>query len=338
MNNNIVSKKIIRRKLQFAGNSSYVLTLPKVWIKSVGLDNKNSEVIIDEFPDGSLRIYPENKDENKAEINKELLIRIDKSRDHDEIIRLILAGYLASKGKITIVSKKDRIISPDLIIKIEELTGKLWGSEIILQSPEMIVLHDALDPTQMSLKDIISRAFTTAENMITWALEAIISHDINVIINVRRTENTLDKLYYFALRQLYQAASSIIFANAIGIYPSEVIDYHLLIKNIERAGDHANNIVNSIDRGISDEKILQTQGIKAKEAFSEAVKSFLKGDEDRAQLSIKKSVEVKNRMSDVKLKPDGFAISKSILRISDYASDIAELVINRTISEIDISE
>lgn len=52
------NKQTTRRKLQFAGNSSYVLTLPKKWIISQNLDTNNSEVLIEELSDSTIRITP----------------------------------------------------------------------------------------------------------------------------------------------------------------------------------------------------------------------------------------------------------------------------------------
>lgn len=334
-----MANRITRRKLQFAGNSSYVLTLPKYWIKSVGLDTHGSEVMIEELPDGSVRIFPESMKEATDRSENELIIRnVGKSKDAEEIIRLVLAGYLASKSKITISAKEGEILSPKLIFKIEELSSKLWGSEIIETDPEKLVLHDALDPTQMSIAEIISRAFSTASNMITWALEALHTMDQDIVKMVSNTENTLDKLYYFCLRQLYQASNSMMFANIIGILTSEVIDYHLLIKNIERAGDHANNIVLSMMDGLDKVDFLREKGEEALNAFTESVNAFLKNNVEMAQNSIYMANNLKNMKEMSFQSNNSYSIFKSILRIADYASDISELVINRTTAMKQVTE
>ncbi|MCY3410573.1 MAG: hypothetical protein INQ03_02945 [Candidatus Heimdallarchaeota archaeon] len=332
-----MSKKVTRRKLQFAGNSSYVLTIPKAWIKSAKLDKKDSEVMIEELADGSLRIYPESITDVSNEIN-DLSIQVGNKTSSEEVIRFILAGYLNSKSKISINSKKNETLPANLTMKIEDLTQKLWGSEIITQSAESVVLHDALDPTQLTLLDIIQRAFNTASHMLTMALEAIEEKDNDKLLQIQRSENTLDKLYYFALRQLYQASNSILFANSIGINPSDVIDYHLLIKNIERIGDHANNISKAIqsekDAAFNNELIIYGQ--EALEACKLAVNSFLMNTQvekryAKANEAIILKENIVKQIGNLDLSPSDFSISKSILRIADYASDIAELQINRFI-------
>ena len=88
------NKQTTRRKLQFAGNSSYVLTLPKKWIISQNLDTNNSEVLIEELSDSTIRITPSENYKNK-ELNEKYIIKVDKNSDPEEIVRMILGAYLA---------------------------------------------------------------------------------------------------------------------------------------------------------------------------------------------------------------------------------------------------
>ena len=83
------NKQTTRRKLQFAGNSSYVLTLPKKWIISQNLDTNNSEVLIEELSDSTIRITPSENYKNK-ELNEIGL---------NEAIRASYAYYLSCATK-----------------------------------------------------------------------------------------------------------------------------------------------------------------------------------------------------------------------------------------------
>lgn len=327
-----MSMKYIRRKLQFAGNSSYVLTLPKTWIIAANLDYKNAEVLIEELSDQTIRILPANhKDETSDKEEKDIYIKKDSS--HEEIIRLILASYLASKAIITIRPLKGKSIPAEYAVAINDICQKLWGSEVIEESATQIVIHDALNPGQMQLVDIIKKAWFTAKNMMEQAFNAIFTKDQNQAQFVINSERTLDKLYYLALRQLYKASSNMMFASEIGIIPGEIIDYHLLIKNIERIGDHAEQLVANINVKFKNKENLMEAAAKTQNACAEAISSFLEGNGDTAQLAINRKDEIHKFMSNITQDdPNEFAISKSILRISDYASDIGELVLNRVIA------
>ena len=60
--------------------------------------------MIEEMEDSSLRIFPESREESQDDEENELIIKVTKSRTDDEIIRLIIAAYLASKTKITLTN------------------------------------------------------------------------------------------------------------------------------------------------------------------------------------------------------------------------------------------
>lgn len=324
-------KNRTRRKLQFAGNSSYVLTLPKKWINAVGLNNKNAEVIIEELPDGTVRILPVDMFEESSERSEQILL-VTKKTNKDEIVRLILACYLASKSSITIKTDKIDFIPVPIVNAINDITQKLWGSEIIEETSSQIIIHDALNPSQMRLEEIIQKAWFTAKNMLSKSFQSIFEKDGEIALLVQNSERTLDKLYYLALRQLYKASSNMLFASKIGILPSDIIDYHLLIKNIERIGDHSEQISLNFHNKIENVETLKRAAEVSKIACQEAISSFLKDDYKTAQVAINKKKEVIEMIGEIEISYSEFSLSKSILRIADYASDIGELVINRAFS------
>jgi phosphate uptake regulator len=332
----VMSSKIIRRKLQFAGNSSYVVTLPKDWIKDVNLDTQDAEVNISWSHDGSLKINPANI--ATQEIKDSLqIIKISKNDTTDNIIRLILGSYLGSKNRIILKPDKTlQTIPAKYLIAAEKITQKLWGAEIIEEQVDSLVIQDALNESQMKLTDIIEKAKFTANNMLNRAATAVFHQDQDAAQIVLSSENTLDKLYYFALRQLYKSSKDILFAHDIGIKPSEIIDFHLLIKNIERMGDHAEKIVKEI---VPDYKYsLEIEEIfeMAKEACNNSVEAFIKKNQNLALETIDKKNIISDKVDKLKLNIEEYQLQKSILRLADYASDIGELVLNRIINDQDI--
>ncbi len=324
--------KTTRRKLQFAGNSSYVLTLPKQWITQVNLNVPKSEVIIEELDDSSLRIFPATL--STPERTSQTLIQVDKNSKPEEIIRLILAGYLASKSQITIQTIDETPLPPDFVIQINDICDKLWGSEIIEESIDKIIIHDALNPAQMKIVEIVRKAWFTAKNMLGRALIMMFEdYQESSKLVIGKSERTLDKLYYLALRQLYHAASSVVFATEIGIYPSEIIDYHFLIKNIERIGDHSEQLVKLGPKKISNKKAFQTVADLTKKACEDAIISFLQFDENLAQDAINQKTIINKHLDKIEVTLDEFLLYKSLSRLADYASDIGELVLNRIFTQ-----
>ena len=326
------NKQITRRKLQFAGNSSYVLTLPKKWILSQKLDTNNSEVLIEELSDSTLRIAPSENYEN-GELNEKYMISVDENSDPEEIIRMILAAYLASYNQIEIAPKKNSNTIPIKIsIATEEIIGKLWGSEIIAQTSGTIVIQDALDPSLMKLNECIEKAWFTAQNMLEQSFKALFDNDQDAKKIVLNSENTLDKLYYLALRQLYKASSNYLFAANIGISPTEIIDYHHLAKNIERIGDHCVQLVENFGMGMINITLLKDLSSRIMVTTENAIVAFKKLNVELAQDAIKQKIEI-HAIADVnEISYQDYPIARSILRMADYSADIGELVINRKVA------
>ncbi len=324
--------KSVRRKLQFAGNSSYVVTLPKWWITKIGLD-KNSEVIIEENLDGSLIIKP-NHALTEPEEEDEIILWVSKNDSPGSIIRRILASYLASYNRIVIAPKEKELehLPAKIILATNAITNKLWGAEIIEEKSDRLVIQDALNLSQMSIDEIVQKAWFTAFNMMNLAETAVFEDEKDAVLIVNNSENTMDRLYYLALRQLYKASKNGIFAQEIGIFPSDVIDYHLLIKHIERMADHCDKIVRSVSYSASRDPTLRIIYQETRNACSDSVKAFQRKDSQLAE----KAIETKERLLEkIALIPEtleDFPLRKSILRLGDYASDISELVINRRYS------
>ena len=320
-----------RRKLQFAGNSSYVLTLPKRWIVGQKLDNPNSEVMIEELADSTLRISPSDLGESRA--SEEIYsIKVHPDSQPDEVVRTLLGAYLASYNQIELVSVDKNPIPINISLEIEDIITKLWGSEITAQTATTIKIQDALDPSSMGIKDCIQKAWFTAQNMLDQAFKAIFEEDLNAKKIVDNSENTLDKLYYLALRQLYKASSNYIFASDIGIKPSDIIDYHLLAKNIERIGDHCVSLVQSVGKTFENKEILKDLAERVMEATSIAVNGFLELNEVKAQEAIQDKELIIHEVENIQFTLNEYPIARSLLRMADYSADIGELVINRKVA------
>lgn len=321
----------LRRKLQFAGNSSYVLTLPKQWIRQVKLDDPQSEVFIEELDDGSLRIAPVELLVDHPSV-EEQVISVGENRSPNEVVRLILASYLASTPQIVVKSQGGKPLGMDHVMAINGICDKLWGAEIVEETEAQIVIHDALDPSQMKLQDLVQKSWFTARNMLEKSYKYLFDSEMTAKTIVHNAERTLDKLYYLALRQLYRASSRILFAHKIGIRPMEIIDYHLLVKNIERIGDHAEQLVsNKPDEGIN---VAPLKGLAelSKKGCEEAIRAFLTEDPHLADISIERKSEAKMLADSLEIPSETLPLTKSLLRIADYGSDIGELVLNRYIA------
>src|SRR5271157_2128878 len=82
------------RRVQVTGGNSFVVSLPKTWVKDVGLKPKDAVAIIVQ-PDSSLLIIPrrELREAEKTEASIEVTAGLDKDAVLRHFISYYLAGY-----------------------------------------------------------------------------------------------------------------------------------------------------------------------------------------------------------------------------------------------------
>ncbi|HIP63602.1 MAG TPA: phosphate uptake regulator PhoU, partial [Archaeoglobus profundus] len=134
------------RKLQLIGGSSYMISLPKSWIKANKL-NQGDELIlqVDRY---AIKIYPKKIGDDiiKVEVNKI-------PRQDDKFLRrFIYALYIQGLDEVTIV--KDNL-SQEAIAKIGEIVRNLIGMEIIDVTDSKIVMRCLT--TDFDVLDVLKR-------------------------------------------------------------------------------------------------------------------------------------------------------------------------------------
>ncbi len=129
----------------------------------------------------------------------------------------------------------------------------------------------------------------------------------------------------------------------------ECLGYRLVVKNIERTGDHAVLIAKDLlefKKGIKKEILAKLQEMNdfALSVLDDACLALFKEDYLQAEKTIEKTLDIskyekKVRDSTKSLKNDEEIyrirrMSENIRRIAEYASDIAEIVLNMNIEKV----
>jgi phosphate uptake regulator len=131
--------------------------------------------------------------------------------------------------------------------------------------------------------------------------------------------------------------------------PRDCLGYRVIVKFVERIADHATIIaenVLSVEEKPSEEvlQILYEMSTLAQNVFEDAIKALFKKDYTLANQVISKAktiavLEIKTiKELQSKLKQSDISnirmITESIRRTAEYASDIAEIVLNLNINQI----
>jgi Na+/phosphate symporter len=154
---------------------------------------------------------------------------------------------------------------------------------------------------------------------------------------------------FFLLKLIRSCALDLSLGNRLGLDPLNCLEYQNLIQSIERVADHVSAMAKSIVELLTSEVMLTTnvsEGlVKAAEmAFSSydlAVRCFLSSNVEPTNEIIDNEIIINNFCRELTPMPmmdafkgtsslsDVISIRESIKRISQYASDIAEMTIDR---------
>src|SRR6266568_3950122 len=122
------------RKLQMTGGASYTVSLPKNWVKEQGL-KVGDVVAVMPRSDSSLTLIPHEKIPAGKNRGAEVTVSPPKEQDREQILRTILAQYLAGYDIIRV--RFPATARPDLRTYLREAARKMFvGSEIIEESKD----------------------------------------------------------------------------------------------------------------------------------------------------------------------------------------------------------
>ena len=100
------------RKIQFTGKSSYIISLPKQWIRELDL-KRGDQIRITRQGSSSLQIYPQ-KFHSKISQKEDATIEIDIEEEPKSIIRKLISLYFLGYKTINVKPKTGRL-KPELL-------------------------------------------------------------------------------------------------------------------------------------------------------------------------------------------------------------------------------
>ena len=326
------------RKVQITGGATYVISLPKKWVKAAGLKPKDQVALIPQ-DDMSLLIVP--KGELKPKEVSEAIIEASAEAGLETVIRDFIAHYLVGYDVIRVKLRNVRY--RDLIKN--SIRQKLIGVEIMEESADEIVAQCLLGHVELPLRRALDRMHVLMLFMLKDAMKALVSNDKDLAVEIVERDDEVDRLYFFAVRQLKAAVYNRMLIEEMGLSnPRDCLGYRLIVKSIERSADHAARIASVIptlpaqSNNKMMEKIVKMSSI-AQEIHECSVKTLYKYDPNLINESMKKIEQVISLEDEIieqllRLKIEARTmlgirlILESVRRIAEYGTDIAEISIN----------
>ncbi|RLF22459.1 MAG: hypothetical protein DRN15_05485 [Thermoprotei archaeon] len=325
------------RRIQLTGGSTYIVSLPKEWIKSLGM-NRGDYVVIQPQPDGSLRIVP-SKGRRRGPFEASMVIREDMtpSMVMRDFISRYLAGYDIIKVKFVPHALHLRDVIKDVIQR------KVVGMEVIEESADELVIQCLAKHSELPVRVALRRMANITQFMLDDLLKAIETGNRKTLEDIPLRDDSVDKFYIFILRQLKMVMSGLLAPSDIEAHDlRECLGLRLVIKSIERIADH---IASSAQHLLAIKDIPNTirgsllmLGKESKELYIRAIDSFFKGD----AVSAHRVADEVTRIRDMEAKvvEDILGLvsaeeaielrlsAESFRRIAEYSTDISEITIN----------
>jgi phosphate uptake regulator len=334
------------RKLQYTGGSSYIVSLPKKWIQDLGL-KQGDHVTILRQGNSVLQIAPASK--RMAKEQREATIEVSKDNNPYFIARKLIALYFLGFNVITIVSKEDRLLVEQREVIKSIVRRVLMGTEIIADSATGITLQVLINLLDLSVDAAFKRMLLIAKSMYRDTLLALKENNIELAEEVVKSDDEVDRFSFYIVRQLKIAIRNEHLLKEIGLEePRNCLGYRLIAKSVERVADHAVVIARDfmsnphpLNKDIVDK--IANMSYFALEVLDDACLSMFKRDYEAADRAIEKARRIDemekgilravskprdvNELYRIKL------ITENIRRVAEYASDIAEIVLNMTVQQ-----
>ena len=335
------------RKIQFTGKSSYIVSLPKQWIMDLGL-KQGDQIRMVRKGSSTLELYPP-KFESRSQKKEEAIIEINSEEKASSIVRKLISLYFLGFKTIN-VKPKDGRLSPIQRNTVKEAVKRmLMGSEIISDSTSGITVQVLVNLLELSVDGAFKRMIHLAKSMSSDALLAVKENNDDLAQEVINTDDEVDRFGFYIIRQLKIAIQNEHMLKEMGFRnPRNCLGYRLVVKNIERTGDHAAFIAKDLlefKKPVKKEILQKLQDMNefCLASLDEACLALFKEDYAQAEKTIEKTNDIakfekKVREASKSLKDDEEIyrvrrMTENIRRISEYASDIAEIVLNMNIEK-----
>ena len=324
------------RKVQFTGNSTFTISLPKDWIDKMGI-RRGDVVGLVRDNRGTITITP-SIDARKDYRSK--IINLQKeSPAHLE--RMLIGAYIMGFDTI-IVRAKERIDNA-VKEKVRQFTRSVTGVEIVEETINSVTIKDLSDPLELSQEKGVRRLHLIVRSMAVDAMDAFQKGDQTLAVDVINRDSDADRIYWIIMKEHNMMTRDPRLAERLKMTIEESTSYFQIARYLERIGDHGVQIARAVT-AITDYAIPRELMHKFELAHSQALKmldgsisAYFKGSAEDANDVIDDRDNLKPLLRDIsisiqKIKAEEAVqlalIEESVRRIAYYATDISEVTIN----------
>ena len=327
------------RKVYKTGGSTYVISLPKKWVKRNKIKAGDSLVVTRQA--GTLLIEPGIVEQGPWVVE----IKTSEVPSKEALKRLIIAYYLVGCATIKIRLDRDSVGFKESARKILDF---LIGVEIVEDLGNSITMEILLDHQRMPTPQALRRIHLIIKSMLNDAIEVMKHGDEQLARDIITREREVDRLYFLVIRQLKSAVQYQQIAEKLGIENQrDSLGYRIVVKSLERIADHIESVMgsylllNAVEKKPELRELIKLAKSITK-VYDSSVEAVFKKDRLQAEEVFQdlKNIKVHHKWLSDQLFKGTVDVSsaihrKSILdslgRIASYSSDIAEIALNLSV-------
>jgi phosphate uptake regulator len=335
------------RKLQITGGSTYIISLPRKWVTRSQL-RKGSSLVLHEEGDGSLLLMPAGV--TKQEKKEDAFLKVTRKDDSDAIVRKAVSAYLVGYNMIRVRAQGQEQLSSQQRNALKDFARHyLVGTEIVTDTPIELTLQILLSYPELTVESALRRMSIITSSMHKDSITALKELDHQLAKAVIGTDTEVDRFNLYIIRQLKLAINNPQAITEIGLSSArDCLGYRLITKSVERTADHAVSIAENVlllKKKVSEEILRKIENMSALaiSSFENAIDSLFRHDFNLAEKVIEKAKEVGKLEKEAVLSSQRIGIEEiaslrllieSVRRTAEYASDIAEIVLNLNIESV----
>ena len=296
----------------------------------------------------TLELYPP-KFVSRTQKEEDAVIEITYSEESSAIVRKLISLYFLGFKTIIVKPKNDRLSALQRNSVKGAVKRMLMGSEITSDSSKGITIQVLVNLLELSIDGAFKRMIHLAKSMSSDAILAVKENNLELAQEVINTDDEVDRFGFYIIRQLKIAIQSEHMLKEMGFRNARnCLGYRLVVKNIERTGDHAAFIAKDLlefKKSVKKDILQKLQDMNefCLSALDDSCLALFKEDYNQAEKTIEKIEDItkfEKKVMDASksLKDDEEVyrvrrMTENIRRVSEYASDIAEIVLNMNIEK-----
>lgn len=270
------------RKVQQVGYSTLVVSLPREWVKQVGL-KQGDPVSFTREGDGSLRLFPGISSSRKEPVK--CIIDVGKMDGTDLVARIITGTYIIGYDIVQIKTKNE--LSRELLSEIREATQRLTGISIVEQTLNQVTIQNFVDPTRFPVEGLLRRIYTITLAMYDATVRAVKEGRRDLTLEVIQMESEVDRIYWLVVRQLLLAVRDRNSSRTVGPDSlANIMDNRTVAKVLEKIADHAEIVANELKTMLEDGQNVDEETVEgmaslctlARGLYDKTMDAFFKGD------------------------------------------------------------